>query len=76
MKFLADMGISQKTVEWLRNQGHDLVHLREQGLQRLADEDILMKAKTEERIILTMDLDFTNLLAWNKETLLQRSDRS
>lgn len=69
MKFLVDMGISQRTVEWLRNQGHDIVHLREQGLQKLDDEDILIKAKTEERIILTMDLDFTNLLAWSKDTL-------
>ena len=65
MKFLADMGISQRTVEWLRNQGYDIVHLREQGLQRLADENILAKAVTEERIVLTMDLDFTNLLAWS-----------
>ncbi|NEP80844.1 MAG: hypothetical protein F6K17_12905 [Okeania sp. SIO3C4] len=26
MKFLVDMGISQRTVEWLRNQGYDIVH--------------------------------------------------
>lgn len=69
MKFLADMGISQRTVEWLRNKDHDIVHLREQGLQKLADEAILVKAKAEGRIILTMDLDFTNLLAWNKESM-------
>nr|WP_293095762.1 DUF5615 family PIN-like protein [Okeania sp. SIO2F4] len=50
MKFLADMGISQRTVERLRNKGYDIVHLREQGLQRLADENILAKAITEERI--------------------------
>ena len=37
MKFLADMGISQRTVEWLRNIGYDIIHLREQGLQRLPD---------------------------------------
>ncbi|MDJ0579468.1 DUF5615 family PIN-like protein [Crocosphaera sp.] len=69
MKFLADMGISQKTLEWLRNQGYNTVHLREEGLQRLDDEAILIKAKNEERIILTMDLDFTNLLAWSKDIL-------
>ncbi|ASC71982.1 hypothetical protein XM38_029360 [Halomicronema hongdechloris C2206] len=27
MKFLADMGISPHTVEWLRQQGYDAVHL-------------------------------------------------
>lgn len=63
MKFLADMGISQRTVEWLRNQDYNIVHLREQNLQRLDDEAILIKAKNEGRVILTMDLDFTNLLA-------------
>ena len=28
MKFLADMGISPRTVAFLRSQGHDAVHLR------------------------------------------------
>ncbi|ACK70628.1 conserved hypothetical protein [Gloeothece citriformis PCC 7424] len=69
MKFLADMGVSLRTVEWLRNIGYDIVHLREQGLQRLPDEEILIKARIEGRILLTMDLDFTNLLAWSGETL-------
>jgi predicted nuclease of predicted toxin-antitoxin system len=35
MRFLADMGISQRVVEWLRTKGHDAVHLRDEGLQRL-----------------------------------------
>ncbi len=28
MKFLADMGISLRTVSWLRGGGYDAVHLR------------------------------------------------
>ena len=32
-------------------------------------QQTLVKAKNEERIILTMNLDFTNLLAWSRETL-------
>jgi predicted nuclease of predicted toxin-antitoxin system len=63
MKFLADMGISQSTVQALRNVGHDAVHLREQGLQRLIDVAILDKARQEKRIVLTFDLDFGELLA-------------
>jgi len=63
MKFLADMGISQSTVQALRNVGHDAVHLREQGLQRLIDVAILEKARQEKRIVLTFDLDFGELLA-------------
>ena len=66
MKFLADMGISMRTVAWLRKLGHDAVHLREEGLQRLSDEKILVKARLEERSLLTMDLDFGYLLAVSK----------
>lgn len=63
MRFLADMGISMHTVRWLRQQGHDIVHLREIGLQRLPDDEILARARDEKRIVLTMDLDFGYLLS-------------
>lgn len=63
MKFLADMGVSVRVVEWLRAGGHDAVHLREQGLQRLPNGAIFEKADTEARILLTFDLDFGEILA-------------
>ena len=63
MRFLADMGISMKIVEWLRAKGYDVQHLREVGLQRLSDEDIFKKATSEQRIILTFDLDFEEIIA-------------
>ena len=63
MRFLADMGVSQLVVEWLRKTGHDAMHLREQGLQQMKDADILAKARDEHRVLLTMDLDFGYLLA-------------
>ena len=69
MRFLADMGVSTLTVKWLRSEGHDAVHLRELGLQRLPDEDILVKAREESRIVLTMDLDFGYLLAISADPL-------
>jgi len=31
MRFLADMGVSLRLVQWLREQGHDVVHLRDEG---------------------------------------------
>lgn len=63
------MGISQGTVAWLREQGHEEVHLRELGFQRMVDPDILEKARLEERILLTMDLGFGSLLAANASQL-------
>jgi len=63
MRFLADMGVAQRIVEWLRVQGHDAIHLREEGLQRMPNGDIFKKAASEERIILTFDLDFGEIVA-------------
>lgn len=63
MKFLSDMRISQKTVEWLRTENYDSVHLREENLHKMKDEEIFEKAKKEDRIILTCDLDFGAILA-------------
>jgi len=41
MLFLADMGISQITVDWLRNNRYNAIHLREENLHRMKDFHIL-----------------------------------
>lgn len=63
------MGISPKTVLFLRDIEHDAVHLHEQDLDRLKDSEILDKARSEGRVILTHDLDFGELIAASKERL-------
>jgi predicted nuclease of predicted toxin-antitoxin system len=63
MKFLADMGISPKTCAFPKSLGHDCVHLLDEHLEKLPDPTILEKARDEERIILTHDLDFADLVA-------------
>jgi len=63
MRFLADMGVAMGVVEYLRAQGHDVVHLRDEGLQRLPDKDIFTKAIAEARIVITFDLDFGEIAA-------------
>ena len=63
MRFLADMGVSQRVATWLCDQGHDVVHLRDEGLHRLPNGDIFAKAIRESRIVLTFDLDFGEILA-------------
>lgn len=57
------MGISPDTVSWLRSRGHDAVHLHERGLERLTDPEVLEEARREGRVLLTHDLDFSQLLA-------------
>jgi predicted nuclease of predicted toxin-antitoxin system len=63
MRFLADMGVSLHVVKWLQTKGHDATHLRDEGLQRLPNGDIFLKAGQEQRIVLTFDLDFGEILA-------------
>lgn len=66
MRFLADMGVSHRVVEWLRGRGDDAVHLGEQGLHRLPNGEIFTKAIAEGRIVLTFDLDFAEIVAMTK----------
>jgi predicted nuclease of predicted toxin-antitoxin system len=66
VRFLADMGVSMRVVEWLRGRGNDVVHLREQGLQRLPNGDIFAKATAEARVVLTFDLDFGEIVALSR----------
>lgn len=63
MRFLVDMGIAMDVVHAFRVRGHDVVHLGERGLERLPDPQILELAVSEERIVLTHDLDFGRLLS-------------
>lgn len=63
MRFLADMGVSLHVVEWIRAQGHEASHLRDEGLQRMTDEEVFRKAIGENRILLTFDLDFGEITA-------------
>ena len=69
MKLLADMGVSQTVVKALGQMGYDAKHLRDEGLQCLPDPLIIEKAKLEERVILTFDLDFGDLMAASKADL-------
>jgi predicted nuclease of predicted toxin-antitoxin system len=63
MRFLLDMGISVDVADFLRSAGHDAEHLHELKLGTLSDSDILARAVSEDRIVVTHDLDFANLLA-------------
>ena len=66
MRFLADMGVDQRIVQWLQQNGEDAIHLRDEGLQRLPDPDIFNIAHLERRIILTFDLDFGEIAAFSR----------
>jgi predicted nuclease of predicted toxin-antitoxin system len=61
MKFVADEGIDSQIVEKLRNEGHDIYYVAEfkAGTE---DEKILEIANTEDRVLITRDKDFGELV--------------
>ena len=66
MRFLADMGVDRRIVQWLQQNGDEAVHLSDEGLQRLPDLEIFDKAHSERRVILTFDLDFGEITAFSR----------
>ena len=67
MRILADQHISPRTVEVLRGLGHDAIRVTDRLPRHAADVDILSVAATEDRVVLTQDLDFTGLVATGKQ---------
>ena len=63
------MGVSALTLRFLAGAGHDALHVRDLGMLRAEDGKILARAKSEERTVLTFDLDFPDLLAASSDRL-------
>lgn len=66
MRNLADMGVDVRLIDWLRRHGHDAKHLRDEGLHRMPNGEIFAKAISENRTIITFDLDFGEIVALAK----------
>ena len=63
MNFLVDMPLSPGLVVWLADRGHNAIHAGSVGLASAADVAIMARARAEDRIVVTADLDFPRLLA-------------
>ncbi len=69
MRFLIDNALSPALAAALSNSGHDALHVRDVGLRNADDEDILLFAATEARIVVSADTDFSALLALYEQRL-------
>lgn len=69
MKLLADVHISPRTVAFLRGLGHDAVRVGPDYLSSTAsDAAIVAAAITDEKIIVTQDVDFSAIVALSGST--------
>lgn len=57
------MGLPRRACDDLRLEGIDAVHLGPLGLQNLPDDKVIELAVREGRVIVTLDRDFTQLIA-------------
>jgi predicted nuclease of predicted toxin-antitoxin system len=58
---LVDVSLGLSLESWIRESGHDAVFVREID-PRLSDSAILQQAQQEDRIVVTMDKDFGELV--------------
>ena len=63
MKFLLDMPVSALLLDVLQAHGHSGVHAFQIGMDRAPDSMLLELADRENRVIITADLDFPQMLA-------------
>ncbi len=69
MRFLLDQNQSPLLVGALIVAGHDAVHVRDLGMSRATDREILQYGLQDERIVLSSDTDFGELLAMSNAAL-------
>jgi len=61
LKFLVDVGVGRVAEEWMCSEGYNVLTVREID-PRMQDIDILSLAVIEQRILVTMDKDFGELV--------------
>lgn len=61
MKFLIDVNLGRKFTNLLQQAGYDAIFAKDLMLS-ISDEEILTKAENEERVVITNDKDFGELV--------------
>jgi len=62
--FKIDENLPSEVARLLCNAGHDAVSVLDQRLGGRPDADIASVCKTESRVLVTLDTDFANILAY------------
>jgi predicted nuclease of predicted toxin-antitoxin system len=61
MKFKMDQNFGKRTQQVFRMAGHDMQTVRVEGLQGSSDQSIYVHCCREQRCLVTLDLDFTDV---------------
>jgi len=61
MRFKLDENLHPDAAEYLRQHGHDALTVADQGLRGHDDNDIAEVCRREQRALVTLDLDFSDV---------------
>jgi len=67
MKVKIDENLPQEIANLFRDAGHDAITVGDEGLSGRPDGMIASRVRGEERVLLTLDLDFSDILAYPPE---------
>lgn len=62
MRAKLDENLGGRAIELLREAGHDIETVTVEGLGGTSDEELMRICAAEERVLITLDLDFSNVL--------------
>ncbi len=57
MRWLLDNNLSVQLVDLLSEAGHDVAHVRSYGMQSASDQEVLERARQEDRVLVSADTD-------------------
>jgi predicted nuclease of predicted toxin-antitoxin system len=64
LRFKLDENLPRRVEPALRNRGHDVETAVSEGLAGAIDQDLLAACMAEDRILITLDLDFADIRAY------------
>lgn len=67
MKIFANENLIEPIIDYLKSSGHDVLSIRDAGLSGISDDEVYQRACKENRIIITMDKDFSRMLRFPPE---------
>jgi predicted nuclease of predicted toxin-antitoxin system len=68
MKFIIDAALSPAVARLLAEAGHDAIHVWTYDMAKASDTDIFTRAGIEDRVIISVDTDFSALIATRNTT--------
>ncbi len=69
LRFKLDEGLPRDAAEWLRRLGHDVQTVHDEHLSGAPDSVVAAAFRQEDRVLVTLDLDFADIRAYPPEEM-------